>query len=91
MEQWELTVISIIGTAIAMLVVNVLARMIYDWFKRPILKIGEDNPLRIPRTENQPLITQHSITIKNVGRTAAKNCVGIIIMHITQAILYSHL
>jgi hypothetical protein len=83
MEQWELTVISIIGTAIAMLVVNVLAKIIYDWFNRPILKIEEDNPLRLPRTGNQPLVTQHSITIKNEGRTAARNCVGIIIMHIT--------
>jgi hypothetical protein len=83
MEQWELTVISIIGTAIAMLVINVFARIIYDWFKRPILKIGEDNPLRLPRTGNQPLITQHSIVIRNEGRTAAKNCVGIIIMNIT--------
>jgi hypothetical protein len=82
MEQWELTLISIIGTTIAMLIVNVLARIIYDWFKRPILKIGEDNPLRLPGTENQPLITQHSITIRNEGRTAARNCVGIITMNI---------
>jgi hypothetical protein len=84
MEPWELTFISIIGTAMAMLVVNVLARIIYDWRKRPVLKIGEDSPLRLPRkTGDQPLVTQHSIIIRNEGQTAAKNCSGIIIMDIT--------
>jgi len=83
MESWELSIISIIGTALAMLVVQILARIIYDRFKRPILEIGKDNPLRFPRTKaNQPLITHHSISIKNRGKTAAKNCVGTIIMDV---------
>ncbi|RLE63955.1 MAG: hypothetical protein DRJ38_06400 [Thermoprotei archaeon] len=77
MEPWVLTLISIIGTAIAMLVVEVLTRIIYDILRRPILKIGEDNPLRLPRRGgNQPLITHHSITIRNEGKTAARNCIG---------------
>ena len=79
MEPWKLTLISIIGTAIAMLIVNVLARIIYDRYKRPILKIGEDNPLYLPiGTGGQPLIIQHSVTVRNEGKTAAKNCIGII-------------
>jgi hypothetical protein len=83
MEPWELSLISIIGTAIAMLVVNVLARIIYDWLKRPILKIGGDNPFRRSgETEDQPLVTYHSVIIKNEGQTAVKNCVGIIVMDI---------
>jgi hypothetical protein len=47
-------------------------RKFYDWLKRPILKIGEDKPLRLPGTGYQPLITYHSITIRNDGQTAAK-------------------
>lgn len=84
MEPWELTLISIIGTAIAMLMVNVAARIIYDWLQRPILKISEDSPLRLPRkTGDQPLITQHSVIVRNEGKTAVKNCIGIVIMDIT--------
>jgi len=81
MEPWVLSVLSIIATAVAMLVVNVSARIIHEWYKRPILEIGEDYPLRLPRkAEDQPLITQHSVIVRNKGKTAAKNCTGIIII-----------
>jgi len=80
MEPVELTIISIIGTAIAMLLVNILAKVIYDWLKRPILKIIEDCPLRLPQRENEPLITEHSILIRNEGKTSARNCTGLIII-----------
>lgn len=66
-----------------MLMVNVLARIIHEWLVCPILEIGDDYPLHHPgKTENKLLITQHSVVVKNKGKTAAKNCTGIVIIDV---------
>ncbi|MDH5685611.1 MAG: hypothetical protein OEY73_03670 [Hadesarchaea archaeon] len=71
-EVWF--VIGLIAGLLVGAFVNLVAQIVFVWYKKPNLKIGNDKPHG----------RYHSIEIENKGKTAAENCVGNIYVEATQ-------